>query len=135
VLQRVLLIAVAVLLAGNGGYMLFAPQSWFGSLESVAHTGPFNGHFVRDVGCAFLAAAVGFALAAWRRDWRVPGMVAALTFLGPHAGVHLWELGAGLPAAAHAGIIDVLGVYGPPAIALFMLAAALRDGRVRGGVS
>lgn len=125
----------ALLIAANGIYMLVSPHAWYGSLESVAHTGPFNVHFVRDIGCAYLAAAAGLALAAWRSQWRVPGTVTALVFLGLHAGVHAWESVTGHPAAAHAGIIDTAGVYGPALLALVALSAALFDNRKRGAVT
>ena len=37
--QRSLLALTALLLAGNGAHMLFAPAHWYGSIASVAHTG------------------------------------------------------------------------------------------------
>ncbi len=117
---------LGLLLVANGAYMLLAPHTWYGSLESVVHTGPFNEHFVRDIGCAYLAAAVGLGLAASRSIWRVPGIAAAVVFLGLHAGVHAWESVTG-HAAAHAGIIDTVGVYGPALLALAALIAALFD--------
>ncbi len=116
--QRALLGILACLLAGNGVHMLFAPDHWYGSIASVPHTGPYNGHFVRDIGCAYLAAAVGLALGAWQARWRTPGAVTALTFLGSHALLHLWESLIHTDAAAHAGVVDVIGVYGPALLAL-----------------
>jgi hypothetical protein len=118
--QRALLGIFALLLAGNGMHMLFGPAHWYGSIESVAHTGPFNAHFVRDIGCAYLAAAVGLACGAWRPRWQVPGALTALAFVGTHALLHFWESLVHTDAAAHAGLIDTVGVYLPALIALLV---------------
>ncbi len=122
---RVLLALTVALLTGNGVHMLFAPEHWYHSIDSVAHTGSFNPHFVRDIGCAYLAAALGLALGMWRREWTVPGAATALVFLGQHGGVHLWEAIAGHGGAAHETWIDWLGIYGPPAVALLALGWAV----------
>jgi hypothetical protein len=114
-------------LAANGIRMLFAPDDWCGSLESVPHTGPFNAHFVRDIGCAYLASALGLLLAAWRPAWLVPGTLTALAFIGPHAGVHLWELATGHDTASQWGVVDLIGVYGPPLAAFVTLLFASRS--------
>jgi hypothetical protein len=124
---KTLLAIMALLLAGNGVHMLFAPEHWYHSLESVPHTGPFNAHFLRDIGCANLAAALGLAFAAFRADWLAPGALTALAFVGPHAGVHLWELATGHHSAAHTGLADMIGIYGPPlAVAAALLFAPRR---------
>lgn len=45
----------------NAVWMLAGPMHWYSDLPTTApHTGPFNPHFVRDIGCAFLT--VGIAL-------------------------------------------------------------------------
>ena len=125
--RTALLVVIALLLAGNGVHMLVAPEHWYHSLESVPHTGPFNAHFVRDIGCANLAAALGLAFGALRAVWLVPGALTALAFVGPHAGVHLWELATGHHSAAHTGLVDIVGIYGPPlAVAAALLYAPRR---------
>jgi DoxX-like family len=125
--QRLVLGLIAALLAGNGAHMLFAPEHWYHSIESVEHTGPLNPHFVRDIGAAYFAAAVGLALGAWRPRWLIPAALSAVTFLTIHAAIHLWEsLFGHTAAAAHAGVIDSIGVYGPPLLALLVVAAAAR---------
>jgi hypothetical protein len=125
--QRSLLSLTALLLAGNGAHMLFAPAHWYGSIESVAHTGPFNAHFVRDIGCAYLAAALGLGLGAWRTRWQVPGALTALSFLGAHALLHLTESFLHTDAANHAGAIDTFGVYVPALIALAVVVLPARS--------
>ena len=123
--QRIVLCIVAAILLINGGHMLFAPEHWYPSIASVPHTGPFNAHFVRDIGCAYLAAGLGVAIGAWRVRWLVPAALPALMFLGLHALVHAWEsLFAHSAAAAHADATDFLGVYGPPVLIVIILFTA-----------
>lgn len=120
--QRIVSVLVAVVLAGNGVHMLAAPEHWYHSIASVPFTGPFNPHFVRDIGCAYLASAVGLCLGAWRPRWLVPAGLTAFVFLGLHAGIHLSESMVGhTEAAAHAGFVDAAGVYGPPLLALLVI--------------
>ena len=131
---RVLGALTALVLVVNGLRMLFEPEGWYQSIPSVPHTGPFNVHFVRDIGCAYLAAALGAALAVWRQPWCVPAGVVALTFLGLHAGVHLWEAATGHASAAYAGVIDTVGVYAPPVVLLLLIVFAFRQNSAEGGL-
>ena len=55
----------------NGVSMLVDPGGWFERIPGVVETGPFNPHFVRDVGFGFLAA--GGALVSVRNPNRVKG--------------------------------------------------------------
>jgi uncharacterized membrane protein len=119
--RRILLALLAAGLALNGLRMLFAPLDWYHALASVPHTGPFNAHFVQDVGCAYLAAALGLALGAWRPAWIVPGGLVALAFLGLHGGVHLWDAVRHAASAAHSGVADLLGVFGPVLLVVLAL--------------
>lgn len=123
--QRFVLVLVIAVLAGNGIHMLFAPEHWYHSIASVPLTGPFNHHFVRDIGCAYLAAAVGLWLGALRPHWLVPAGLTAFAFLGLHAGIHLWESLLGhTEGAAHTGIVDSVGVYAPPLLVLLVIVFA-----------
>ena len=57
----------------NALWMLADPLRWYHDLPAgVPDTGPFNPHFVRDIGCAFLAVGVGQVWAAFRPAWRAP---------------------------------------------------------------
>jgi hypothetical protein len=119
--RTIVLAIVAIVLAGNGLHMLLAPEHWYHSLESVPHTGPFNPHFVRDIGCAYLAAALGAAWGIRRPAWIVPTVAVALAFIGAHAGVHLWELASGVDNGEHFGLVDALGVFGPAILLAIVL--------------
>ena len=124
--MRVVLAALAVLLALNGLDMLFRAEAWYHSIPSVPHTGPFNPHFVKDIGCAFLGSAFGLGLAAWRPAWTTPAVLVGSFFLAAHALVHVAETIEGHPSAAYAGVVDYVGIYGPPILALAMLAMVTR---------
>lgn len=83
-------------LAANACAMLLVPRLWYIHLPGVADTGPYNAHFVRDIGCAFLVAALGLAWRAWRPHTGWPAALAGAGFLLLHGGVHVAETLAGL---------------------------------------
>ena len=124
--RKVVLGIVTVMLAGNGLHMLLAPEHWYHSLESVPHTGPFNPHFVRDIGCAYLAAALGSAWGIWRPAWILPTVALSFAFIAAHAGVHLWELASGVDTGEHFGLVDAVGVFGPAVLLAIVLIAPQR---------
>ncbi|MEZ5596530.1 MAG: hypothetical protein R3E84_09080 [Pseudomonadales bacterium] len=114
-------------LAANGLDMLLAPADRYASLPSASHTGPYNAHFVRDVGAACLACAAGIGLCAWR----VPARGVALVSLGIHARLHRLEWGHGKPSATHATLVHSVGVcLLPVLLAVRLLASALRSNRL-----
>lgn len=88
--MRLLLITVAIYQGVNGAVMLAAPEFWYGIAPGADHTGPFNTHFVRDIGLAFLASAAALVIAALTRSTTV--LWPALVFLGGHALLHLVEM-------------------------------------------
>src|SRR5574338_900844 len=54
----------------NGVFMLMAGSRWYETIPGVTHTGPFNPHFVADIGAAYLAGGLALAARAWRtRYW------------------------------------------------------------------
>ncbi|TAL15381.1 MAG: hypothetical protein EPO01_18470 [Aquabacterium sp.] len=83
-------------LAAHAAAMLVAPRLWYLHLPGVADTGPYNAHFVRDIGCAFLVAALGLAWRGWRPRDGWPAALAGAGFLLLHGGVHVAETLAGL---------------------------------------
>ena len=103
-------------LAANGVIMLAAPAAWYAAVPGVPATGPFNAHFVRDIGAAYLVA--GMALAAFACDRAArPAALAGAAFLALHALVHLWEATAGREAAP---LFDVLLVFVPAVLAIWI---------------
>lgn len=87
-------IVAAVLGAGgaaNGVFMLAAPALWYDSVPGLAHTGPFNPHFVSDIGVAYLVASLALIARARRpRYW--PAAVAGAAFMCGHAVIHVLDI-------------------------------------------
>ncbi|MGH0036067.1 MAG: DUF4345 family protein [Myxococcota bacterium] len=122
-LWGLLLAASGAFSIANGVWMLLDPGHWYEHLPAgVPDTGPLNAHFVRDIGCAFVA--VGAALvAAWRRPaWRAPLTATAAAFFVMHALLHVHDTARGLLEADH-WWLDAPGVYAP---ALLLAYAAHR---------
>jgi hypothetical protein len=87
-------LVLGTLLAANGLFMLGWPADWYGTVPGVTERGPFNGHFIRDIGIVFVIAGASAAWTAWRPSaW--PAAMAGAVFLCAHALVHLIEAASG----------------------------------------
>ena len=110
----------------NALWMLGGPMHWYTGLPAaVPDTGPFNAHFVRDIGCAFLTVGAALLWAAFDRDLRhrVPLAALAAFFLVAHALLHIYDTATGALDHTHWGL-DFPGVY-LPAILMAWAAQAL----------
>jgi hypothetical protein len=108
-------------LSGSAVYQLVDPLGWYWAVPGVPLTGPFNPHFVRDIGAAYLAAVLGFVWFAWRPRQGWPALAAAAVFLVLHAAIHLYdEACSANPFAAVSR--DALGIH---LIAILALASAV----------
>src|SRR5579871_290039 len=107
--------ALALFNMANGLVMLFASSSWWVSVPGVPDTGPFNAHFVQDVGAAFLVAGLALAARVWRPAYW-PAAVAASGFLVAHAAIHLLMIASGHD---HHATTDIATVIMPAALALY----------------
>lgn len=58
-------------LVANGLYMLASPAAWYFAVPGVTTTGPFNQHFLRDIGLIFVLIGVAFLLGVVRPAVRV----------------------------------------------------------------
>lgn len=81
----------------NGAIALFAPQRWytdfpFPGARWVEAFGSYNEHFIQDIGAAYLAFGVLFAVAAVRleRAWILASSLGFLVFAVPHLAIHLF---------------------------------------------
>jgi hypothetical protein len=119
---RILAAALALILAANGLIMLFAGLWWYGVVPGVTATGPYNPHFVRDIGAAYLVVGASLAAFAVRPREAWPAVAAAAAFLTLHAAIHVFDAICGTKPAADM-IRDFAGVYLP---ALVTLVLALR---------
>jgi hypothetical protein len=118
--MRTFFVILAVLNLANGAWMLLAPQSWYLHLPAaVPDTGPFNAHFVRDIGAAFMTMGGALMVAVWRVRARRGVLLATATFYALHALLHVDDIVRGHLGHAH-WKIDLPGVF-LPAIVLVVL--------------
>ena len=102
----------------TGALLLFAPRVFYDLVPGVALTGPFNPHFARDAGAAFLVAAAGlFWCARDRAAW--PAGAAAAGFLALHGLIHVWDGLAGRESAAHL-VVDLPLLLGLALLAIWV---------------
>lgn len=122
-MRRAFAILLAVTMGGNGFVMLAAGRWWYGAVAGVPQTGPFNPHFVKDIGAAYLAVGAAFAWLAARPSAQARGAaMAASAFLALHAAIHL-AASLSAPAALADFARDFPGVILPALLAVWTVAA------------
>jgi uncharacterized protein YjeT (DUF2065 family) len=115
-MRNSLTILLALILVANGLLMLIAPEPWYHLIPGVPDTGPFNSHFVRDIGCTYLVCGGAF-LWMLRDPLARPAALLAAIFLSLHALTHVWDGLAGRETVAHL-LSDIPGVFVLPLLAL-----------------
>ena len=125
---KVIYLVFSLLNLFNGAWMLLFPQSWYTDLPAdVPHTGPFNAHFVRDLGVAFLVAGVAFAWSARNIDRSYPVHIGLTFFFAGHALIHLVDIQTGHLPITH-WLIDIPGVFLPALIMIVLSVPRVRRG-------
>ena len=119
-MKRLVAGLLALILAANGLAMLFAGHTWYDTLPGATMTGPFNPHFVKDIGVAYLVCAAAVAWLAARGAQATGAGVAALGFLGLHAAVHVVDEFAGGHVMGDF-TRDFAGVFMPPLLIAWIL--------------
>ena len=115
--RRVLVGTFGALYAINAMVMLIDPVGWFERVPGASDTGPFNPHFVYDVGLAFLASGAALLAFSWKpRLW--PAAVVGAAFPTLHALLHIFELAIG--RSHHLGP-DLLLVVLPSALTVALV--------------
>lgn len=90
-IKRVLAALIGLGGAANGAFMLAAPPLWYDSVPGLAHTGPFNPHFVMDIGVAYVVASLALIARAWRPVYW-PAAIAGAAFMLGHAAIHVADI-------------------------------------------
>jgi hypothetical protein len=122
-MSALLIWTVNLALIANGAFMLLWPETWYGFVPGVVDTGPFNPHFVRDIGSAYLVA--GGSLLWFTLEKRArPAAIAAAAFLALHAVVHLWDAVAGREALVQ--LLEDVPIVILPAALIFKVARPRR---------
>ncbi|HWA61123.1 MAG TPA: hypothetical protein VG939_07100 [Caulobacteraceae bacterium] len=89
-MKRILAWVLAALLGANALAQLFAGPWWYETVPGVTSTGPYNAHFVKDIGAAYGVVALALAWRAWRPTAAAFGaLMAGAAFLVLHAAVHV----------------------------------------------
>ncbi len=97
----------------NGAWMLVAAPAWYELLPGrVPDFGPYNGHFIRDIGLAYLISGAGFVWSALNLKRCRPVMIAQALWAGGHALLHVADMIVGRVGAIH-WILDAPGVLFP----------------------
>lgn len=133
---KTLCIGTAVVLGiaaiANGLFMLVAPGDWYVAVPGVTTTGPFNQHFVRDIGLIFLLVGTAFLAGAATPRFRIVLWAVPTLWLCGHALFHLWEVAAGI--SGHSTMARDFPAVTLPAILgviLTLWAAGAKGGRAR----
>ena len=104
---------LAVVNVLNGVWMLADPAGWFtGIPAAVPDTGPFNPHFVRDVGVAYTVCGIGFGWCAMHLEQALAVNVGITLFNAGHAITHVADIIEGRLPPAH-WLIDTPAVFAP----------------------
>ncbi|WP_342235906.1 hypothetical protein [Inquilinus sp. OTU3971] len=127
-----LCIGVAVLMGflaeANGVFMLVSPEAWYFAVPGVTTTGPFNQHFIRDIGLIFLFVGTAYLFGAAEPRYRIISWAAPTLWLSGHALFHYWEVAVGI-CGPSVLIRDFPAVTLPAALGVLLTLWAIADAR------
>lgn len=115
-----LAITLGILGGANGVFMLASPGAWYAAVPGVTTTGPFNQHFIRDIGLIYVLMSAGLLIGAARPGPRAALWTATATWISGHALFHVWEVAVGI-CAPSALLRDFAAVH-LPALLTWLLA-------------
>jgi uncharacterized protein YjeT (DUF2065 family) len=125
-------IGVAVLMGflaiANGVFMLVSPEAWYFAVPGVTTTGPFNQHFIRDIGLIFLFVGTAYLVGVMEPRYRVISWAAPTLWLSGHALFHYWEVAVGI-CGPSVLIRDFPAVTLPAALGTLITLWAIADAR------
>lgn len=126
---RILLIAIGVYYVLIGGYMWFAPLTWYSRTPGVSDTGPFNMHFVMDIALIFAVAGGAMLFGVIRRN-RTACAIGAI-WPGLHAAFHIWIwITRGMPGDPVA-LANLLGIQFPAWLAVLAILKLFKSEDIR----
>ncbi len=85
--MRLVLIVIAISYGLNGLWMLVDPRLWYDTIPGITMLGPYNTHFLRDVGIVYGVCAGGFIWGL--RAGASPALIVAAAWPSLHAIYHL----------------------------------------------
>ena len=123
-MKQVLAALLAIVMAANGVAMLLAGPWWYFAVPGVVTTGPYNAHFVKDIGATYLVVGlgVGWFAARPRQGW--PALVGSASFLVLHGLIHVADA-IQSPVCGQDLLRDLPGVFLPALIAAGLAALSI----------
>ena len=109
----------------NGVFMTVDPEPWYWLVPGVPDRGPFNQHFVRDIGINYMLIGVAFIYGAMYAKHRMLLWLVPTAWLVCHAIFHVWEVIVGI-CGPESLIEDFAGVTLPALLALGLVYASLK---------
>lgn len=104
----------------NGIFMILAPETWYWLVPGVPDRGPFNQHFVRDIGIHYMLIGAVFVWGALYVKHRVALWAMPAAWLAGHAIFHVWEVIVGI-CGPESLIEDFAGVTLPAIVAVTLV--------------
>jgi hypothetical protein len=126
--ERIMVVAALLLgavMVANATWQLTAPEGWYWAIPGVPARGPFNQHFVRDLGVIYALSGAGLILGALHPAQRFGYWWAPTVWLVGHALLHFWEVLVGICGPSSL-VEDFAGVTLPALTTLVLLAYARR---------
>ena len=128
-----LVVGLAVLLGvamlANGTFMVIAPEPWYWAVPGVPDRGPFNQHFVRDIGFIYLLMGAAFIYGALYTKYRFQLWLFPAAWLVCHAVFHVWEVMVGI-CGPQSLVEDFAGVTLPALLAVGLILGSRKAGSV-----
>jgi alkylhydroperoxidase family enzyme len=111
-LVQVILAIAAAFALFTGIFMITDPFGWYDFVDTVKASGPPNGHFIRDIGIAFIVSGVVLTYAAINPVLRWGSAVVGNLFPTFHGVLHIYEVVTGI-CSPDIFWRDAPGVLGP----------------------
>lgn len=124
IMGAALLLGLATL--GNGVFMTIAPESWYWLIPGVPDRGPFNQHFVRDIGFIYILVGAAFIYRVVYVQHRVQLWLLPTAWLVLHAIFHVWEVIVGI-CGPESLVEDFAGVTFPALLAAGLTYLSARE--------
>jgi hypothetical protein len=127
-MKRIIGGSLGAFLAANALVMLVASQQWYYGVPGVTATGPYNPHFVHDIGATYVVIAAGLGWFAWRPAQGWGALAAGAAWLVLHGLIHVHDAILS-PTCRHDLVLGLPGVYAPAVIAAWIAAASIPSPR------
>ncbi len=108
---------LGALTIANGIFMVLSPEAWYYAVPGVVERGPFNQHFIRDIGILYVLMGLCFAYGIKPGAPRFWLWLAPSLWLLGHALFHVWEVIVGICGPASL-LEDFAGVTLPAILGL-----------------